>query len=263
MPNHVTNRVHLTGDAARIRELLEAVRYDDGEIGTLDFSKLIPMPEELDMEFGSLTHRAIHAYLCAINPKNTAFPYPFKMHGDLFEALSAALGYSRPESRAKLVQKPADFGEQGDELVKLGRQYVDNYLHYGVTTWYDFRVAKWGSKWNSYNAQPLENDTLTFCTAYSRVLPVIAELARRFPDIEIEYAWADEDIGCNVGYAKFEGGELTEDFWYEPHTREAYEFAAEVMGSDLSEWSLVFNEDTQNYEFHYEETAEEEHPEMT
>ena len=251
MPNHVTNRVHLIGDAARIRELLEAVRYDG--------SKLIPMPEELNIECGSVTNQAIRAYLSAINPKNTAFPYPFKMHGDLFEALSAALGCSG--SHAKLMQKPADFGEQADEMIALGRRYVDNYLHYGVTTWYDFRVAKWGSKWNSYNAQPLENDTLTFCTAYSRVLPVIAELARRFPDIEIEYAWADEDIGNNVGYAKFEGGELVEDFWFEPYTKEAYEFASEVMGDDLEDWGLVFNEQSQNYE--YTEETEEENPAMT
>ena len=261
MPNHVTNRVHLIGDAARIRELLEAVRYDDGEIGTLDFSKLIPMPEELNIECGSMTSDAISAYLSAINPDNPAFQNDCKMPRELFKNLISSIIHDSHGGYAKTMKMPEDFGEEVDEMIALGRRYVDNYLQYGATTWYDFRIANWGSKWNSYSPQPLENDTLIFRTAWSRVLPVIAELARRFPDIEIEYAWADEDIGNNVGYAKFEGGELAEDFWFEPYTKEAYEFASEVMGDDLEDWGLVFNEQSQNYE--YTEETEEENPAMT
>ena len=52
MPNHVINHVSFTDcTPARRREILEAIQYDDnGEneyhgIGTIDFNKIIPMPE--------------------------------------------------------------------------------------------------------------------------------------------------------------------------------------------------------------------------
>ena len=40
MPNHITNRLELGGDQSKINELLEAVRYDNEPIGTLDFNKI-------------------------------------------------------------------------------------------------------------------------------------------------------------------------------------------------------------------------------
>ena len=56
MPNHVINHVSFTDcTPARRREILEAIQYDDnGEneyhgIGTIDFNKIIPMPESLDI----------------------------------------------------------------------------------------------------------------------------------------------------------------------------------------------------------------------
>ena len=52
MPNHITNRLELVGDQSKINELLEAVRYDNEPIGTLDFNKIIPMPKSLDITSG-------------------------------------------------------------------------------------------------------------------------------------------------------------------------------------------------------------------
>lgn len=60
---------------ARIDALLNAVKYDNGERGTLDFNKLIPMPPELNMPAGSEETHSINAFLSAANPENTAFPY--------------------------------------------------------------------------------------------------------------------------------------------------------------------------------------------
>ena len=260
MPNHVTNRVHLIGEPERIRELLEAVRFDDGEIGTLDFNKLIPMPEALNLECGSLTANAMSAYLSAVNPDNPAFASTCKLPRLLFQNLMRKISKEHYGCYAKTMRTPKDIGEKADEMIALGKKYVENFQRYGATTWYDFRVANWGSKWNSYNPQPFTEDTLIFQTAWSRVLPVIAALAAKYPDIAIEYAWADEDIGCNVGYAEFQDGELVNEIWCDPDTKEAYEFAAAVLGEELSDWGLVFNEKSQNYE--YIEEAEEENPVM-
>ena len=63
MPNYVTNVLTLHGDSAQIRAMLEAIQYDDLGIGSVDFNKIIPMPESLDIEAGSRTSAGLKAYL--------------------------------------------------------------------------------------------------------------------------------------------------------------------------------------------------------
>lgn len=48
MPNHVQNIITLKGDEKKIREMLEAIKNDDYGLGTVDFNKVIPMPESCD-----------------------------------------------------------------------------------------------------------------------------------------------------------------------------------------------------------------------
>ena len=53
------NRLHLSGDQERINKLLESVK---GEDSVLDFNRIIPMPETLNIECGSRTDRGLKAY---------------------------------------------------------------------------------------------------------------------------------------------------------------------------------------------------------
>lgn len=62
MPNHVENIIILKGDEKRIREMLETIKNDDYGLGTVDFNKIIPMPESLNIEAGSKTDRGLKAY---------------------------------------------------------------------------------------------------------------------------------------------------------------------------------------------------------
>lgn len=62
MPNHVTNVLTLRGDAARVREVLEAVRQDGFGLGSVDFNKILPMPERLNIEASSKTDASLQAY---------------------------------------------------------------------------------------------------------------------------------------------------------------------------------------------------------
>ncbi len=87
MPNHVTNKIHLSGDQKRIDELMEVVRYENQSLGTMDFNKIIPMPDNIFR--GSLGQRELQLY--------------------------------------------------------------------GKNNWYDWSIANWGSKWNSFSPQPLES----------------------------------------------------------------------------------------------------------
>ena len=46
MPNHVENIVTLSGDEQEIRRMLERIKSDELGVGTVDFNKIIPMPEK-------------------------------------------------------------------------------------------------------------------------------------------------------------------------------------------------------------------------
>lgn len=62
MPNHVINNIRISGDPALIRELLESVQADEQSLGSIDFNKIIPMPESLKIECGSNTDKELKAF---------------------------------------------------------------------------------------------------------------------------------------------------------------------------------------------------------
>lgn len=48
MPNHITNIVAVSGDEGRIQAMLKAVQNDEYGVGSVDFNKIIPMPDDAD-----------------------------------------------------------------------------------------------------------------------------------------------------------------------------------------------------------------------
>ena len=62
MPNHIINTIRLTGEREKINELLESVKDNRFGIGSLDFNKVIPMPESLQIETSSSMERGLKAY---------------------------------------------------------------------------------------------------------------------------------------------------------------------------------------------------------
>lgn len=47
MPNHITNRIKLNGEDADIHKLMEDIKNDEFGLGTIDFEKVIPMPDNI------------------------------------------------------------------------------------------------------------------------------------------------------------------------------------------------------------------------
>lgn len=66
-------------------------------------------------------------------------------------------------------------------------------------------LANWGTKWNAYESYIDGDGAIYFQTAWSGVPDLIAQLAAKFPSLTIEYDFADEDVGCNVGSYIFFG----------------------------------------------------------
>lgn len=207
MPNHVKNILKMKG-LTTLPLFTDKESWDKKMVPALDFSKIIPMPESLDMVSGTIERVAVEAAVRkAAGAAKKTFGGPHLRPG-----LS--------DSEYETWRSRADMSE--DELVKLGAQYLQNLILYGATTWYDWRVEHWGTKWNSYENTQIDPDTITFETAWSAPEPVIAQLAKMYPDAEIEHWWADEDTGSNDGYARYSGGEAVEFVEYEQNSSEAF-----------------------------------------
>ena len=245
MPNWVTNIIHMRGEQEAIDRVLDAIRNKEtGE--PMDFCRLIPMPEELMVECGTTTEFALSAYLSAVNennPHNDEWKYP-KMPESLFGATVSALesvcacGMRISDFRTDLSPSDSEYGKVAKELVELGKQYADNYYHYGHLTWYDYCVDKWGTKWNAQYQHQCDTGTgaweISFDTAWSPPIPIFDELVFRFPEVQFEIHWADEDLGSNTGYAEGVDGVL-KTVWYTDLTRAAYEHACSLFGTTPEE----------------------------
>lgn len=257
MPNHVTNRITIHADGAQLNEILEAVKYDEVGIGSIDFNKLIPMPESLNIESGSETDRAISLYLTAINPMQPDMGCG-KVSMEELAALNQGLNrknclrsYSSNLTQgdiAKYTQyKPLD------EYLSLGKAAVENFINYGSATWYEWSIRNWGTKWNAYgyddtDFHPKEN-VLEFKTAWDSVPEIMQVLSEKYPDVEFTYEYADEDIGSNAGRLVYFGGEITYEDIPRLHSKEAYEMAFDIWKCSPEDYDLVFSEDTGTYEF--------------
>ena len=235
MPNHIQNRVRLTGEQSRIDELLKTVQNEEEDLGSIDFNKIIPMPKELDIECSSRTERGVKTYSDFISV------YLFGQPDGKLDV------FSIPENSEKAflkVRKDID-----PETWSLGKQAYHNKIKFGHSNWYDWRIANWGTKWNAYSFGETDKNTLSFNTAWSCSMLVMTKLSEMFPDVQFNYAWADEDFGNNVGEVELSGGERTYENIPTPFSKEAFEMAADIRGEDLlADRHMMFNEETDNYE---------------
>ena len=182
MPNHIYNVVRFDCEEDRLQEILGAIQHDHFGPGSIDFNKLIPMPDDV---------------------------------------------------------------YQGNLGAKEMKEYP------GTKNWYGWSVENWGTKWNAYDFEnlPKIKDGIVFNTAWSSVPAIVQKISERFPDVGIEYAWADEDFGSNTGLLEFKDGAVQRMYIPEDRTNEAFRFAAAVQGADLNEFGYKENPETGDVEF--------------
>jgi len=230
MPNHVTNLITFDCSARRFQEIAEFVRCENDFLGSVDFNKVMPMPESLNIECGSRGNRGYELYK---------------------EYLGRVSLLMSPEDRKALKTEYLEKVADDPEVFELGKQYYENLKEYKATTWYDWSINNWGTKWNAYDCVEVDADSkfLQFNTAWSSVPNILSLLSEEFPEVRMEYKWADEDIGHNVGTAIFYDGELQEYDVPNGGSKEAYELAAEVLDFDLAEWGFALTKDGSTYEY--------------
>ena len=222
MPNHITNIIEIKGDPQRVRALFEAVKSDEYGLGSIDFNKLVPMPPDLDMEEGSRTDRGLKAY------KDFIEVYTFNGKKENFD-----LSNIPEKAEQAFLRVRPDIDRAAWDL---GRRAFMNKQKYGVTSWYDWRIKNWGTKWNAYGYEggvQFDGKSLRFQTAWSPPEPIIAKLAEMYPDLDFTHQWADEDIGQNCGEVEYHNGAPDGEFF--PAGQEAVDYANSLWGNDEQE----------------------------
>lgn len=208
MPNHVMNKMWISGDPKLIDELLLKVTTGESEF---DFNGIIPMPKSLDIEEGSRTDKGESLYR------------------DFLALIEKGVGMYEAEA----IITNGD--EEKTKTLELGRTAISNKHLYGARSWYDWCIRNWGTKWNAYDITVDRDEPdqvrICFCTAWTEPYPIFFELNEQYPDLDIYVEFANEDLGNDCGY--FQNGDL-----YEPEGN-AVMYAAEVWGyteEEVREW---------------------------
>ena len=219
MPNHITNILTITGNeesVARVKNEISGA-YDDGEIMFIDFNKIIPRPDSLDITSGSTTDNgiAVLQYLAGDTKKiDEMLNWPW--------VTEEGIATSEDLVKHLLDTKRAD--------IEQANKALDNIKNYGHKDWYTWSVDKWGTKWNAYDQVSNEDGSITFQTAWGTPYPVMLALSLKYPDVVISVRYADEDFGHNVGIYTLQMGDVMYEYTPDGGSDEAYELSAAITG---------------------------------
>lgn len=196
MPNHITSRLTISGDAQEVAKVFDFIKSDqpdkNGNYRLFDLNKVIPKPSALDIDSSS-TGEDGAKYLLGLS-------------GNILERTE----YMQSQHFARMKEMEQKYPNMFEGAIRLGKQRLHNIAEYGHTDWYTWRIENWGTKWNTYEYLKIDENTIEFQTAWSGIPDAVAKVAAMFPNVEIEYKYADEDASYNVGHFLFSGEERTD-----------------------------------------------------
>lgn len=214
MPNYVKNIITMHGDEA---DRIKVKEYIKSKETAFDFNKLIPMPSALNIECSSISNDSLIIYRYLQNKDE-----PSKDMKKLTTRLR-----EKGETVEMMIER---LKKEGRIDLKLGKQAFDNIRKYDAPDFYYWRIKNWGTKWNAVDAAVYENETIEFDTAWSAPLSVISALSAKFPNVEFDYKWSDEDIGQNCGEGTFIKGGSVDLCFYSDCEQDALRLYEECWG---------------------------------
>lgn len=221
MPNHITSRLKITGEATKVAEVFNFIKADkpdkEGNLRLFDLEKIVPMPKALDIASSSLGEDGMK-YLTA-------------MAGDILERSA----YEKSHHYAHMKEMELTNPKMFNEAMIQGKSRLHNIADYGVADWYQWRLRNWGTKWNTYEHRRLDDNTIEFQTAWNGIPDMVRLVAEKFPEVTIEYKYADENWSCNVGSFIFHGEDI-EDLSPEDESPEAWELVFELGVANREEF---------------------------
>ena len=189
MPNHITNILKFKGDSEQVHAMLDKIKSDELGFGSVDFNKIIPMPESLNIEAGSRTDEALYVCMMALNPAAPDMGIP-KLSNAEYQELTSIVGRSKGEQFVRWdtqrISRASKYTPISD-VIATGQVVISNFLQYGSGDWYGWCNRNWGTKWNAYDVCfDQESQSIRFLTAWDMPAPVIDKLSQMFPEVEID-----------------------------------------------------------------------------
>lgn len=234
MPNYVSTRLCFKGDANRIKEIRQLVEHQNGDECKIafDFNAIIPMPEELDV------------------PSSSSGEY-----GMRYLILKDANPFSLTEDDRSFIKtmenKKTNNPERFNDDIELGRKYLSNISKYSHKDWHSWRVSHWNTKWGAFETEWINDNQVEFKTAWSFCFPIVEKLSQMFPDVEIEFEYADENCSYNTGKGKYINGEEIDCEYPDGKSKRGYEIYLSLHPEYEDE--LVYDKEKDNYKWIEEE----------
>ena len=193
MPNWVCNFVIMRSkNEEDYKRVLDFIKSNESAV---DFNNIIKMPDSLNVVSGTIERYAIAVYKYKFMNDNS----------DLMEILKYACDW---EENINTCDDLYNYLlDKYDNLLKLGKTYVNNINLYGYSTWYDWRINNWGTKWNAVRSWE-DGDKFGFETAWSSVTKLMILLSTKFPNVLFCYGYADECLGVNVNRLHIQNGNV-------------------------------------------------------
>lgn len=203
MPNHMTHRMRVIGDAEHLRKFVKKYikvrKLSDGEqYQYLDFELVIPIPEALKkIKIDSRGDIGYEAW-----------------YGEKWQEILKYVWVRE----AEIVERDdlQKFLEKKDPQYKIQAKKVKSNLEkYGAPDLLEWQVRNWGTKWNSYhlhmdlNVGPRDWGSteidFTFQTAWSPPEPVLQKLSEQEPDLRFDIVGYEGGMGFACK-GSFQGG---------------------------------------------------------
>lgn len=222
MPNHTSNVLTISGDPARLKELISKVGVvnKDGTKQDISLEKIIPIPEDLRIDKST----SVITGISIINWQTT---------GDDSELKPMLENKYYIEKNITNVKELVDFLIKEERVnIEMSKKAIENLDKYGHMDWYDWSIENWGTKWDIYDCGDwyFEDDNvvmINFYTAWSPPISGIGKLSEQYRDLKFRIEYADEG-GDYVGYTSFENGVETEQEEYDWDSEEGIEIRDRV-----------------------------------
>lgn len=218
MPNHVTTICTITGDESVVAIFRAAMLRTEKERGEdrvfLDFNQAIAMP----VSVSAVEENAFADHILAVLVQGPGLVEAWKGlqswdRQDIIGPWKGLFSYERGELVDRIERA---FPGQIANARKMALAIAET----GHKSWYDWSIANWGTKWNSYDFSIKSEApfTIQFDTAWSFPEPVFRKMAEMFPGLRFEVVSFDEGWnfaceGCFNGEPPFQKVKATDELY--------------------------------------------------
>ncbi len=252
MPNYMKNKI-MAGRRDIIDSLVEkyCFRNENGEI-EFDFNRLIPMPDDLKIEFSSKSEHALSLYMTRICPdvdyygdkKDKVSSSAWEKTKNMIES-HMIMCHDLFDTKDEVADILRKYKGQEEELLDLGKRQVENVKNHGALNWYEWAIENWGTKWNSSGFEvSSDGKAILFDTAWDPAVPIFVELTKQNPQYKFALLYSDEEIGAHTGYMMAQAGRVDFEGRFKDMTYDSYKLAFDLWGC---EDEYVYDEEKHNF----------------